>query len=164
MIAPTGPFLIFRLEESLFALPAAAVAEILPLAILDRPVGSPAVLAGFLNLGGEPLAVADLGALVGQAGKDDPQDVYRHILHLAEGGLGLLVDRVTDLTTTADSASAAAPAESVNGLITARLTIGGRMVSLLDPQGLLLEEERLRLAELAEAARARIADAASAQA
>jgi purine-binding chemotaxis protein CheW len=164
MIAPAGPFLIFRLEESLFALPAAAVAEILPLAELDRPAGSPAVLAGFLNLGGEPLAIAELAALLGLAVKDDSQDVYRHILRLAHGGLGLLVDRVLDLAATAEAATEADPADSVNGLIAARLTIGGRMVSLLDPQGLLLTEERLRLAELAEAARLRILDAAPAQA
>ena len=72
MSAPAGPFLIFRLEESLFALAAADVAEILPVPILERPQGAPTVLAGFLNLGGRPLAVVDLGVVLGQPTDPDP--------------------------------------------------------------------------------------------
>lgn len=158
MSAPAGPFLIFRLEESLFALAAAEVAEILPVPILDRPQGAPAVLAGFMNLGGEPLAVIDLGVVLGQPADVDPQNVYRHILHL-KAGLGLLVDRVLDLAAFAEAEAPAEPAESVNGVIAARLTIAGGLVNLVSAPALLLEEERQRLAEMAAAAQLRIADA-----
>lgn len=164
MSAPAGPFLIFRLEESLFALAAAEVAEILPLPILERPPGSPAVLAGFANLGGAPLAVIDLGVVLGQPAEPDPQNVYRHILRLREGGAGLLVDRVLDIAAIAETTVPAEPAESVNGVIAARLTIGGQLAGLIDASALLLEEERLRLADMADAAQARIADAAAPQA
>lgn len=159
MSAPAGPFLIFRLEESLFALAAADVAEILPVPILERPQGAPTVLAGFLNLGGRPLAVVDLGVVLGQPTDPDPQNVYRHILRLKRGDLGLLVDRVLDLAAFADSQTAVETAESVNGVIAARLTIAGRLVSLINAPALLLEEERQRLADMAAAAQLRIADA-----
>lgn len=142
----------------MFALAAAEVAEILPVPILDRPQGAPAVLAGFMNLGGESLAVVDLGVVLGQPADPDPQNVYRHILRL-KAGLGLLVDRVLDLAAFAEAEAPAEAAESVNGVIAARLTIAGRLVSLVSAPALLLEEERQRLADMAAAAQLRIADA-----
>ena len=159
-VAP-GPYLTFRIGPSVFALPACEVAEILPLAELDRPAGSPAILAGFLNLGGAPLPVVELAAVLDVGAQADPQDVYRHILKLEAADLGLLVDRVLDMVAEAQDAAPAAPDESVNGAVSARLTVAGELVSLLDAGALLLREEALRLEELAEAARGRIADAVS---
>jgi purine-binding chemotaxis protein CheW len=158
MTAPDGPFILFRLDEAVFALPAAAVAEILPLPNLDRPPGSPAVLAGFMNLGGEPLAVADLAVVLDAGTEADPQDVYRHVLRLASGDLGLLVDRVTNLAVTATVAAQVDPKDSVGGAVVARLTVAGTFATLLDPARLLLAEETLRFEALADAARKRLTD------
>lgn len=150
-------YVVIRCAGALAALPAAAVAEVLPISRLSRPVGAPKVLAGFLNLAGEALPVIDLAAVFGAA--PDGQDLYRHIVRLKpiEGrALALLVDRVDDAAAAADGVAPLDPDQSVGGVLAANLRIGAELAPLIDLAGLLLAEEKLRLDDLAQAAQARL--------
>jgi len=154
-------YVLIRAGDSDAALKQVEVAEILPLARLDRPPTAPRALAGFLNLGGSPLPVLRLAALLGgAAGTDD--DLYSHIVRLKpqEGrpSLGLLVDRVLDAAARAESSASVAPDESLNGVVAETLTIGDRFVPRLDAQKLLLAEEAARLAEMAKVMAERLAE------
>lgn len=159
MTAAPQRFVLFRAAEGEWAMSASGVAEVLPTAPMQRPAGSPAVLAGFLNLGGRPLPVVRLDALFGaEAGGAD--DLYHHVLRLtsseAGGELGLLVERVTDVDAKAEGVAPLEPDQSVNGALVGNLVIGERLVPLLDRGRLLLVEEQRRIDDLAAAARARL--------
>lgn len=152
---------LVRIDDGEAALPRQDVAEILPLALLDRPPSAPRALAGFLNLGGEPLPVLRLGALLGGAVPDN-DDLYSHIVRLKPAGdrpsVGLLVERVLDAAVQPDAADPVSPDESLNGVIAARLSLNGRFVPGLDTQRLLLAEETARLAEMTTAMSQRLAE------
>src|SRR3546814_19427056 len=90
-----GVHVLFMVRGEVFALPAPAVAEVLPTAELACPPGTPPALAGFLDLGGTAVAVLRTGSLLGLDDAGDP-GLYGHMLRLGDpcAGLALLVDRV----------------------------------------------------------------------
>ncbi len=157
----TDIHVLVRIDDGDAALPRQDVAEILPLARLDRPAAAPRVLAGFLNLGGEPLPVLRLGVLLGGAAPET-DDLYSHIVRLKPAedrpSVGLLVERVLDAAVQPNAADPVSPDESLNGVIAARLSINGRFVPGLDTQRLLLAEETARLAEMTKAMAERLAE------
>lgn len=158
MNAQAERYVLVQAGEATWALPTKAVAEILPVAKFERPPGAPAALAGLINIGGAPLAVVRLSALFG-AEDGAGSDLYRHIVRLAGGsGLGLLVDRVTDVDARPHGMAPLEADQSVNGAVLGNLLIGEAMVPLLDVGRLLLLEEQQRIEALAATARARLAD------
>lgn len=152
---------LVRIDDGEAAMSRQDVAEILPLARLDRPPSAPRVLAGFLNLGGVPLPVLRLGVLLGGAVPEN-DDLYSHIVRLKptdeRPSVGLLVERVLDAAVQPDTADPVAPDESLNGVIAARLSINGRFIPGLDTARLLVAEETARLAEMTTAMTQRIAE------
>lgn len=150
-----------RVRESQFALRRTDVVEILPLVRLDRPAGSPRLLAGFMNLAGRPLAVLKLDLLLGEA-PSGIEDLYSHIIRLREipgrPATGLLVDRVLDAAVKAEGATPVRAEDSLNGCIAETLKIGERFVPRLAIEHLFLAEEIARLADMADAVAARLAD------
>src|SRR5437667_9531123 len=62
---PRRSLLLFRLGGRACALPADAVAEVVPLPLLSRPPGLPDLLEGLLNLGGQAVPVVRLDRLLG---------------------------------------------------------------------------------------------------
>ncbi|WP_395670263.1 chemotaxis protein CheW [Phenylobacterium sp.] len=160
MSAPAARYVLFQSSGQELAISAAGVRDVLPTAPLDRPPGSPTALAGFMNVGGRPLAVISLSALFGGAEAGD--SLYHHVLRLAlaDGGpaIGLLVERVTDVDATAHGVAPLDAAQSVNGAVIGNLTVDDRLVPLLDWGRLLLMEERARIEDLAAAVEARLRD------
>jgi purine-binding chemotaxis protein CheW len=154
-------FVLFAIGEGLYALPREAVREILPLPRLWRPPGAPASLAGMLNLGGDAVPVLSLRALFQIPGEQAPNP-YQHILLLHGLGetLGLLTDQASDVIYVEKAKlKLLAPAETLNGCAEAELDVGGGIFAhVLSPGRLLLQEERVRLAELRATAAARIAE------
>ncbi|NQE61214.1 Positive regulator of CheA protein activity (CheW) [Caulobacter sp. RHG1] len=152
---------LVRINDGEAALPRQDVAEILPLARLDRPPAAPRALAGFLNLGGVPLPVLRLGVLLGGA-PPETDDLYSHIVRLKptedRPSVGLLVERVLDTAVQPSAAEPVSPDESLNGVVAAQLSINGRFVHGLDAQRLLLAEETVRLAEMTTAMAERLAE------
>ncbi|MDO8410493.1 MAG: chemotaxis protein CheW [Phenylobacterium sp.] len=142
------------------ALPMTAVAEILPMTRLDRQAPWPKVLAGFVNLRGRPLAVIDLARVMDPQREPSKPDLYSHVVRLDQahggGGLALLVDRAKDAEVAADDFTEVDDAATANGVICGNLLILGRLTPLIDVNRLLLIEEEVRVAEIAEALRTRL--------
>jgi purine-binding chemotaxis protein CheW len=154
-------YLVFALSGLRCALPREAVRELLPLPHLSRPPGLPAALAGFANLGGEPLPVLVLSRLLGVGAAAGVDSLYRHII-VVSGTLpgsraGLLVDRVLNLTRSpAGSLRPVPPEETLNGCVTGAIAMADGFVHVLDPSRILLAQEQDSLAELTRLARARL--------
>lgn len=161
MSKPSDRFVLFFAGGSRWAIPAQRVAEVLPTTELERPPGSPGVLAGFMNLGGRAMAVISVARLFDAepAGTDD---LYHHVLRLAvpddEAPIGLLVERVTDVDAKGEGMAPLDAAQSVNGAVVGNLLVGSELAPLLDWGRLLLVEEERRIRDLAAAAQARLAE------
>ncbi|MDP1619106.1 chemotaxis protein CheW [Phenylobacterium sp.] len=140
------------------ALPMTAVAEILPVTRFERQAPWPKVLAGFMNLRGRPLAVIDLARVMNPQREPSKPDLYSHVIRLGEahGGLALLIDRAKDAEVMADDFTEVDDDASANGVICGNLLILGRLTPLIDVDRLLLTEEELRVAEIAETLRTRL--------
>lgn len=150
-------FAILDVGGRIVALPATSVAEILPTARLQRPPGAPAILAGFLDVGGVSLAVLSGLLLFGDEPK--PPTLYGHIVRLKpQDGrdLGLLVDRVEDVAAEARGRTPVDADHTLNGLVRENLIIEGQMTPCLDVARLMLREEALRIDALLEQARTRL--------
>ena len=155
-------FLLLDVAGTSCALPRAAVAEVLPLPDLHRPPAAGGWLAGFLNLGGAPVPVVDLAALLGlRAGAPDgtaEPGPYAHLVLTRDRALAYLVDRAADLVTVPDAAvRPVAEAGSLNGCVAAEIALGERLVHALAPDRLLTAQERARVEALARAAALRLA-------
>jgi purine-binding chemotaxis protein CheW len=146
-----GPYLMFALGALRCALPRVAVRELLPLPRLSRPPALPAALAGFLNLGGQPVPVLALDHLFGLPPTAVEADgLYRHLVLLrAEKPVALLVDRVLDLATPLPgSRRPVPPDQTLNGCVIATLAMPDGFASVLDPARILLAQEQAMLDEL----------------
>lgn len=150
-------YLLLDVAGTPCALPRDAVREVLPLPHLHAPPASGGPLAGFLNLGGAPVPVLDLAALLGLRAAASP-DPYRHLVLAADGRLALIVDRVLDLVQAGtDAVRPVADALSLNGCVAAELALGDSLVHALAIERILTVEERDRLAALARRAAERLA-------
>lgn len=164
---PENRYVLFRSAGSEWAIPFDGVAEVLPVARLERPQGSPRALAGFMNLGGAALPVVRLAVLFG-AEEASSDDLYHHVIRLTGGEgdapVGLLVERVTDVDAPAGEIVPLDAGQSVNDAVAGHLMIDGTPTPLLDCSRILLMEERRRIEELGVLAAARLAEAAPADA
>lgn len=150
--------LIVDVAGTACALPQSDIREILPLPRLHAPPAAGGLLAGLLNLGGEPVPVVDLAILLGlrtEAGEHDP---YRHVVLARGAPLALLVDRALDVVTVAgDSLRPVEPARSLNGCVVAEFAWGKGLAHLLSSRRILTREERTRLDAFAVQASDRLA-------
>lgn len=133
--------------------------EVLPIARLTRPPGSPTALEGFLHLAERQIPVLRLARLLGlpepEIGLYTPLIVLRGA-DRGEAGLALVADRVHAVI----AGGRVVPlegAQSFNGCVRSLLEIEGAQIPVLAPGRLLLEEERRRLAEFEQLSRERLA-------
>lgn len=160
MASQNDTYLLLDVAGVDMALPMTAVAEILPVPRFERQAPWPKVLAGFMNLRGRPLAVIDLARVMDPQREPSKPDLYSHVIRLgaAHGGgdLALLADRARDAEVMADDFTEVDDDASANGVIGGNLLILGRLTPLIDVDRLLLLEEEIRVAEIAEALRTRL--------
>lgn len=150
-------YLILDVAGTPCALPREAASEILALPELQAAPASGGWLAGFVNLGGRPVPVLDLAALLGLRRGPFEAGLYAHLVLARDRSAAWLADRVTDLVGVPASAHRPAdPAVSLNGCVAAGLTLEDRLVPALDPDRLLTEAERMRVEAQARAAAARL--------
>jgi len=159
MAASDERFVIFEVGGAVAALPGVVVAEILPITHFERPPGAPNVFAGFMNLGGRPLAVIAGASLFGAERLN--ASLYAHVLRVilpaGRASLGLLVDRVIDVAVQAGGSAGLDETQTANGLFVKNLLVDGRVIPLLNLDKLLLKEETLRIETLTQAAQTRLA-------
>jgi purine-binding chemotaxis protein CheW len=158
-VASSGSaYLLLDVAGTTCALPRGAVAEILPLPDLHTPPAAGGWLTGFLNLGGAPVPVIDLAALLGLHPAVPAPSVYAHLVLMQGEAVAYLVDRVADLMTVPESAiRPAEEAGTLNGCVAAELVLDERLVHALAPERLLTAQERSRVDALARAAAERLA-------
>jgi purine-binding chemotaxis protein CheW len=150
---------MFRTAGTVFALPVEDVREVVPIARLSRPVQMPSAVEGILNLGGAAVPVLRLERLLGLADARHGLDASIMIMR-GSPQLGLLVEHVEGVRDAAAlTVMPVADRGSFNGCLVAELDHEGRGAHLLSWQRLLLQEERMRLAEFQAVAQARLAEA-----
>ncbi|MEE7489616.1 chemotaxis protein CheW [Methylobacterium oryzae] len=158
MASSGSAYLLLDVAGTACALPRGAVAEILPLPDLHAPPASGGWLTGFLNLGGTPIPVVDLAALLGLRPAVATPGLYAHLVLMQGAAAAYLVDRAADLTRVPDSAiRPAEAADTLNGCVAAELVLGERLVHALAPERLLTVQERARVEALTRAAAKRLA-------
>lgn len=141
------------------ALPTSAVREVVHYPELSVPPGTPGILEGFLNYGGDVLPVARLDRLFGL-----PQaaaGLYAPLMVLREtaGRLALLVDDVEAVVQVERARYMPVADDSVfNACVEAVVELGGEPVHVLIADRILLAQERLRLQQLGEMVERRLAE------
>ena len=130
---------VFRVASERFALPMAAVREVvLPQPPFARVPRSSEAVRGVMNLRGRVVAVVDLAALMGLT----PQPLAAgagHVLILDQGKrtLGFLIGGVVGVETLAQ------PEEELQGLVRGVATCASGAVTVLGAEALATEAERL---------------------
>ncbi|MEK6353742.1 MAG: chemotaxis protein CheW [Burkholderia cenocepacia] len=128
-------FLMFELDGERYALDAAGIDEVLPLAVMKAVPGAPDWIAGLLMRGGQPVPVIDVPMLAlgrrAQALRSTRLVMVRHRAGLAgyadgERTIGLIVERATQ-TMRIDRAAFRA-----SGISTARTRWLGRVANTPD--------------------------------
>jgi purine-binding chemotaxis protein CheW len=154
----SGRCLVFQLLDRTYAIPIGCVEEIVPMAELSPLPGSPSFISGFLNIGGQCLAVVSMRRLMGMP--DCERQLYSPlvILKLRMQRIVLEVDTVSHIVDVADNELIPlSEGCSLNDCAMAIANIGGSSVVVLAPERILLKQEERRAAELAELARQRVA-------
>lgn len=135
---------VFRMEQSLFAVELEAVQEIALMARLSTPPGLPPILAGFLTVGRRPIPVVRLHRLLDVT--ESACGLYTPILLFRERNgvsAGWIVDRVMQILSLPRAELLPVPADRCfQNCAIATFLSNGTNVTLLSPDRLLLEQER----------------------
>ena len=141
-------FVVFRLGKKECTLPVSDVSEFVALPALARPPGLPSLLAGFLNLEGSAIPVIRLDRLFDLPERDPDPYTPLIVLKTGDWSMALLVDRITDIVTVApDSMLSVQESQTFNDCAIGEIIVGGRAISVLSSERLLLEKERQSVAE-----------------
>lgn len=150
---------VFVVGECICALPTGAVREVVHYPELAVPPGTPDILEGFLNYGGEVLPVLRLDRLFALP-RAEP-GLYTQVLVLrgAAGRLAVLVDAVRTVLRVDRGALMPVDGGSVfNDCLEAQIEAEGGTIHVLAPEKVLLEQERERLRQLGEMAERRLSE------
>ena len=160
MPEPQRVILVFHLADQLAAIPLSDVESIAPMAHLARPPGAPSPLEGILNLAGKAVPVWRLDRLLQLP--ERPPGLYSMLILLkgiSDCRTAVLVDRVSDILSVPESALLRVGAkDSFNACAEAEVSVEGRIVHLLSPGRILLEQEREALTEFQTTAQRRLRD------
>jgi len=146
LTAEQHSYLVFRLREALYGVPAEIVLEALWLPELTPLAEAPPFVAGLVTVRGQVVPVFDLALLLGLALR--PYRLTDSVVLLNVGGevVGVIVDEVREVTNLSAEAIKPAPtygaapgrvAQFVRGVA----TVGERIIALLEPE-LLVRQER----------------------
>jgi purine-binding chemotaxis protein CheW len=97
-----GRYLIFHLADRAYAVPTRCIEEIVPMAELSQVPGAPDFLAGFLDVGGQLVAVISLRRLLGMP--DRVRELYTPlvILKASPQQIALEIDGVSQIVDIGD--------------------------------------------------------------
>jgi chemotaxis signal transduction protein len=143
--------------EQRYAIPLAAVQEVLPLSMLSRPPRMPAILDGFMHLGGTVVAVVSLARLFNLP--DAAPTLYTPLLLLrgSPAPIALKVVRVLGVVSVSENAKVRLEEhDGCNECVQGAAIIEDHVVVILSPQRILLSQERECLADLLASEQCRI--------
>ena len=150
-------YAVFQVSGETYAMALADVREVLPWVQLSRPPGMPSLLAGFLNLGGQAVAVLRLDALFGLP--EMTPELFSPIILLREGDppLALLARKLAGIATARSGDVSPIPTEaSFNACATGTVSLALQTVVLLSGRSIVSEKERRCLIELQALEQARL--------
>ena len=151
-----GRILTIRSGHTLFALDLRQVRHVLHLPELQCPMPLPSFVAGYFFLDRVLVTVLDLASLLGFGALDPSPYSPLILLQGQPAGIALLVEEVPAIGGFTELAAMAEDA-SFNGVVKGRCGEGPDAPFLIDPNRLLLEQERQRLHELTARATERLA-------
>jgi purine-binding chemotaxis protein CheW len=155
--AAEGQFLVFRVGDLECAIRASSVLEILPAAALSRTPSQPAVLEGFLNLRGAAVPVVKFHRIFELPPSETGLYTPLIVVKSGESTIGLLAGRVEEIASVpADAFRPLLPGHSFNDCAEAQFALGGRSITVLSCDRLLLIQERRRISELQAVAQRRL--------
>lgn len=139
--------LMFEVQGQACAIPVESVSQILHLPELSRPAGTPAILDGYLNLQGRPIAVVTLARLFGL--EASAPSLYTPLILLRDD-LGEYAVRVSSVQDLARVSKLHVRPLLDQHVATGSCLINDRVVSVLTPSALFQAGERERIHELAQ--------------
>jgi purine-binding chemotaxis protein CheW len=150
-------FLLFEVHKQGYGLPIHDVREVVPMVRLWHYPGLPAVVAGFLNLGGIAVPVLRPDRLFGTPelvpGMYTPLLILRH----PDSQLALMAEKVQQLVTVPDEdIMPVTGTHSFNDCVEGFVSVAGRVVLILTADRLLLEKEHQSLAEFQDREQSRL--------
>jgi chemotaxis signal transduction protein len=139
--------LTFTVARRRLALPLHDVERVVPLPLLQSPLGAPAFVEGFFDFRGAPVAVVRIDRLLALG--DDELGIYSPLLVLkdADPAVALHVARVASVLKSSEfDVQPIGRDETFNACIVGRFNDRGETVYLLSTSSILLAEERARIA------------------
>jgi len=131
-----GKILTFHLGRERYGLPILSVREIVGMIPITHVPRTPAYLLGMVNLRGAVVPVVDTRRRFGMPARDADEKTCIVVLDIGDSGVGIVVDRVTDVTDiAADQIEAVPVPESTDGrtqFVVAIAHDGDDMLMLLD--------------------------------
>lgn len=146
-------YLIFCLASDYFAFSQSQVSEVLARPGLTEHPGLPSLIAGFVNIEGQALAVIDIARVLGFPALPSHPD--QHLIVFKQIKLACVVERVVDFCELEPALDLAGD-HVFNTLGAGLLNYQGQQTILLDAQALLLAEEKQRLLDFEAQAQARL--------
>jgi len=141
---PQHQFVIFRLDETNFAVPVEQVIRIVPRMKSTRVPRAPKFLEGVINLHGEIIPIIDLKKRLQLAETPYPEEARIIVVNVADQKVGMSVDAVTEILWLPLSAIAPPPAmiADINGVyLTGVATHNDQLFVILDLSRVLTTEE-----------------------
>jgi chemotaxis signal transduction protein len=141
------PLLAFVVSGRRLALPLSDIRRLLPLPLLEAPVGAPRFLEGFFDFAGTQVAAVRLDALLKL--EEEKLGVYSPLLMLNSSELPIALHVASVMSVLKVSAAEIQPIgrdETFNSCVVGRVGEQGESIYLLSSDDLLLTEERSRIA------------------
>lgn len=160
----SGTYLFFSFGGRRCGLPTSAVREIQHICELGKLPGLPRFIEGMMQLGADVIPVIRPERLFDLP--EDPVGLYSPVIRLrAVGGdLAILVREVERIVTIATSnITDVTDALTFNGCVSGETNINGDVIPLLDPDRILLEQERRAVDQFAAIAQSRVDDLSTAE-
>ncbi len=148
---PQRQFVVFRLDETEFAVPIEQVLRIIPLMESTRVPRAPAFLEGVINLHGDIVPVVDLKKRFQLMETPYGEETRIVVVQVHDQRVGMIVDAVTEilwLPTTAIDPPPAMIADISGVYLTGVATHDDRLFIILDLSRVLTTEEVAELEEL----------------
>lgn len=150
-----GPFLLFQSSRLNLALRLEDVLEVVPMAALFSPPGTPTGIAGFLNLRGLAIAILRLDLLFKLPDQEPGLHTPLIIMRGTPGPVGILAESVRQVLSSAGNAWLPRDARGAFQDC-ASFAIDGRVTHLLEPNNVLQKHERDLVEQVRLLAQARL--------
>jgi purine-binding chemotaxis protein CheW len=138
--------LAVRLGETVHAIPIAAVEEVLPALPVERIPQCPTFVRGVISVRGHLVPVLDAAERLGLTDHQRPAEPHIVCVRVADRLVGVEVDEALDLVDLRGGTRVTAEAlGATRGFFSGAVELAGEIVRLLDPAGLLQDDQALQL-------------------